>query len=172
MNAGRFTPLTAVCVVPLLILYSMRRMPEVASVAVSATVGEFVQPAGSAVVSAGTVLSTFRVWERQADTLPARSVARVSMSCWPSVETTNVEPAGPLSVALPSRRHSTYSTPEPPASSAETVTVVFAVRQLVGIDVVSIGASVSSPGRLGSTVTVPVRPGAVVARVVLDRGLE
>ena len=91
-------PLAATIGAALPILYSRLATPDVASVACSVKVVEFVQPFGITVVSTGWVVSRRSVWRRQEVTLPALSIARVSISCSPSAEIVNWLPIGPSPV--------------------------------------------------------------------------
>ena len=77
------------------ILYSRLATPDVASVACSVKVFDFVQPFAMIVVSVGWVVSRSSVWRCHAVALPALSIARVSISCSPSVVIVNWLPLGP-----------------------------------------------------------------------------
>src|SRR3954452_1044583 len=134
--------LATVCVAPPSIWYSMTATPDVASVPLSVNTRVPAQPVGSEVVSWGVTWSIRSVWARQAETLPAPSAARVSMSWTPSVETVNVagEAAGGW-MAPPSMRHCTYAMSL--GSVASTGTVVGIVCHAGSMVVVSVGGVVS-----------------------------
>ena len=124
--------------------YWISSIPELPSVAVSVNPDVVDHPVGMAVVSAGTVRSTLKSWERQSDSLPLASLTIVSSVWVPSVSNLIVVLAAEtLCTGRPSTRQRSRATPEPLSVPAIVTSIAFGCQSGEAVVVMSTGSMVS-----------------------------